>query len=141
MSGNHSEDVSDRSRLRWLLGVMVSLAVLLAVIWWPGCRQYPPVSSKESLKLMKLLYAACNTKDSQRLSGVESQLADLERQGKVTPQEKAAYDRIVGMAKAGRWEDAEKAAFKFAQDQVGVGHPDPDGHKPVPTPTNKGRSR
>lgn len=126
MSGNHDDDASDRSRLRWLLGAMALLAIPLAIIWWPGCRQYPPVTSKESLKLMKLLYSACNTKDPQRLAEVERRLAELEQQGKLSPEEKAGFDRIIGMAKEGNWEKAEAAAFKFAQDQVGVGHPSPD---------------
>jgi hypothetical protein len=30
------------------------------------------------------------------------------------------------MAKDGKWEKAEEASFKFAQDQVGRGHSDPD---------------
>lgn len=140
MSGDHT-DGPDRSRLRRLLGVMALLAVPLAVIWWPGCRQYPPVSSKESLTLLKLLYAACNTRDGKRLDEVERRLSDLGRQGKVTAEEKAGYDRIIGLARSGSWERAEAAAFKFAQDQVGVGHPSPDGHAHDHAPANKVRPR
>lgn len=139
MSGNH-DDKPGRSRLRRLLLVMALLAVPLAVVWWPGCRQYPPVSSKESLKLMKLLYAACNTRDEKRLAEVERRLSELEREGKVTPQEKAGYDRIIGTARAGNWEKAEAAAFKFAQDQVGVGHPSSDGEHDHPQ-NNKGKAK
>jgi hypothetical protein len=110
---------------------MVVLAIPLAIIWWPGCRQYPAVSSEESLFLMKLLYTACNTKDPARLAKVEQGVEKLSREGKMTPAEKEGFNKIIGMAKEGRWQDAEKAAFKFAQDQVGVGHPAPksDGHR------------
>ena len=39
----------------------------------------------------------------------------------MSPAEQEAFAKIIGMAKAGDWERAEKAAFKFAQDQVGQG--------------------
>jgi hypothetical protein len=118
----------DRRRLYTLLGVAGVLFIPVAVFWWPGCRQYPPVSSPESLTLMRRLYTACNTRDPQRLAGVEQRLAELEQDGKVTPEEKAGFERIIGMARAGDWEDAEKAAFKFAQDQVGQGDDQADSH-------------
>lgn len=110
---------------------MVVLAIPLAIIWWPSCRRYPAVSSEQSLYLMKLLYTACNTRDSARLATVKQGVEKLCREGKMTPAEKECFDEIIGMAKAGRWQDAEQAAFKFAQDQVGRGYPnsDPAGHK------------
>jgi len=113
-------------RLRWMLGLLAALAVPVALIWWPGCRQYPPVTSKEALSAMKLLYSACNTKDPVRLAEAERRVADLAAGGRMAPAEKAAFDRIITQARAGDWAAAEAAAFKFAQDQVGRGHPDPD---------------
>jgi len=119
---------------------MVILAIPLAVIWWPGCRRYPPVSSKESLELMKLLYSACNTKDEKRLAEVENGVEQLTREGKMKPAEREGFDKIIRMARAGKWEQAEDAAYKFAQDQVGVGHPDPDGRDMKgKTPKGKGK--
>jgi len=105
---------------------MSVLVIPLLVIWWPGCRQYPPVSSVESLYLMKLLYTACNTKDPARLAKVEQEIEKLASVQKLTPAEMEAFNKIIGIAKEGRWQDAERAAFRFAQDQVGVGHPNPD---------------
>jgi hypothetical protein len=114
------------TRLRWLLGTAGVLAIALLVVWWPGCRQYPAVTSKESLQLMKLLYAACNTRDPARLSQTEQRLEKAVREGKVTPPEQEAFASILGMARAGDWEGAERAALRFARDQVGVGHPAPE---------------
>lgn len=117
-----------RARLSLLLAALGLLAVPLVVIWWPGCRQYPPVTSRESLQLLRLLNSACNTRDSERLTRAEQQLSQLDQQGKMTPREKAGFEKIVTLARAGNWEEAEAAAFKMAQDQVGVGHPSPQGH-------------
>ena len=120
MNSNH-DDTPDRRRIWWLSGAAGLLAVPLLVLWWPGCRQYPPVTSKESLGLIKLLYTACNTKDPARLAKVEQGMDKAISQGKMTPPEQAAFHQIIGLAKAGDWKRAEKAAFKFAQDQVGQG--------------------
>ena len=70
---------------------------------------------------MKLLYAACNSKDPARLARVEQGMEKMTRESKLAPAEQEAFAKIIGMAKAGEWERAEKAAFKFAQDQVGQG--------------------
>lgn len=122
-----------------LWGVLTALAVAAVVVWWPGCRQYPPVTSKESLGLMKLLYAACNTRDEARLGKVEQGVEKLTRDGKMTPGERAGFAHVIGKARAGDWAAAEDAAFKFAQDQVGVGHPDPDPHDHPPPPKGKAK--
>lgn len=121
------------SRSPWLGGLAGILVVPLAIVWWPGCRQYEPVRSREALGLMQLLYAACNTKDPVRLARVESGLDQLAREGKLSTGERTGFDRVLAMAKAGDWSRAEAAAFKFAQDQVGVGHPAPEGHDAPPS--------
>ncbi|MBA4191683.1 MAG: hypothetical protein C0467_27200 [Planctomycetaceae bacterium] len=128
MNGSSSDDEPPRSNSRWLVGVLVLLTIPLVVIWWPGCRQYPAVTSKESLEAMKLLYSACNTRDPVRLGQVEQRVEKLVREGKMTPAESASFGRIVAMARAGNWQEAEDAAFKFAQDQVGAGSADHDPH-------------
>lgn len=120
MNGDNSPE---SSRPRWMIGAMLFLAAPLAVIWWPGCRQYPPVSSPEALQLIKLVYAACNTRDSIRLERAEREIEKLQRDGKLSPRERDAFTGIVRRARAGQWKKAEEAAFKFAQDQVGAGHP------------------
>lgn len=123
MSSKHEDETQENRRLRWLIGLAGVLAIPLLVIWWPGCREYPPVTSAESLYLMKLLYTACNTKDPVRLAKVEQGVTKASNTGKLTPPEQTAFAKIISMTKEGRWQDAEKAAFRFVQDQVGQGHP------------------
>ena len=125
-------DEPTRARLRWLVGALGLLAVPLVIVWWPGCRQYPPVTSREALTVLRLLNTACNTRDPQRLAEAERRIADLDRRGKLSAKEKAAFEKIVARARAGEWEAAEAAAFKMAQDQVGVGRPDPGDHEHPP---------
>lgn len=112
-------------RTIWLAILASVLAVPLAILWWPNWRQYPPATSPESMQTMKLLYAACNTKDTVRLKTVEERIEKLTRADKLSAAEQNAFAKILQMAHAGDWERAEKAAFRFAQDQVGVGHPAP----------------
>lgn len=137
------EEAPSRRRLFRLLGAAGVLLIPLLIIWWPGCRQYPAVTSRESLSLMRLLNSACNTKDPKRLANVAKGIEKLTREGKMAPEEKAGFDRIIGMAKAGKWEDAEKAAFKMAEDQVGQGDPNVDleaGHDHHTPPPKKGKA-
>ncbi|MGL4555132.1 MAG: hypothetical protein ACRC33_28535 [Gemmataceae bacterium] len=123
---------ADGPRLRWMLIALACLAAAALAVWWPGCRTYPPVSSRESLSLMKLLYAACNTRDPGRLAAVEQGVAKAAQRGKMGEAERQAFGRILALARGGDWPGAERAALRFAEDQVGVGHPDPDdGAKPA----------
>jgi len=112
---------ADRGRLGWLLGGTGVLLVLVVSVWWPGCRQYPSVTSPTSLKLMQLLYSACNARDPVRLTRVQQGVELALRQGKLTPAEVTAFTEIVQLAKSGDWARAEAASFRFAQDQVGTG--------------------
>lgn len=126
-----SDEVApDRRRLYILLAVAGAIAVVVAIIWWPRGHRYPAVASEESLGLMRLLYSACNAKDAERLTLVEERLAKMEADGRLTAAEKKAFTSIISQAKSGKWDEAEKAAFRFAQDQVGRGHAAP------PEPSN-----
>lgn len=111
----------ESSRTRKLLGAAAALALVVTLLWWPGCRQYPPVSSRENLDLIKLVYTACNTKNPQRLAMVEAKIDNAARSGEMSPQEEAGFRKIVALARGGDWQAAEAAALRFAQDQIGQG--------------------
>jgi hypothetical protein len=113
---------ADHGSNRWKWGAAGILLIALALIWRPGCRDYPTVTSPESLQLIKLVYAACNSKSLERLEKAEATLAELAQQNKVTPREKSAFESIFAMAHAGKWEQAEQASYRFAEDQIGRGH-------------------
>lgn len=108
----------DRIQLRRLLLIAALLAVIVALVWMPEGKRYPSVSSKENLEMMKALYAACNTRDPNRLGQVESRLDIARQSGLMTPAEEKAFRQIVGLAKSGRWEKAQEEAMRFAKDQT-----------------------
>jgi hypothetical protein len=114
---NHDQ-LPNRQRLWQLVGVAGLLTIAVLFVWWPGCRKYPTATSKESMALIKLLYSACNTKDLARLAKVEQDLEKATQEGKISPAEQVSFAQIIRLAKQGDWENAEKAAYRFAQDQV-----------------------
>jgi hypothetical protein len=128
------DDASSVGRLRWLLGGLCVLVVGLTVVWWPGCRSYPVVTSAESLNELKRLYGACNTRDVRRLQQCEDTITRLDGAGKLSADEVTAFRKIIGMARANQWDDAQAAALKFAEDQIGRGHPAPEHAEPHAKP-------
>jgi hypothetical protein len=115
---NDHDEEHQPGRQRKLIAIMLVLALIAAYLWWPSFKTYPEVTSRESLQLMKLLYTACNTQDVNRLNKVEADLQKLVTAKKMTTTEQDAFTRNITLAKNGAWKDAEKASFKFAQDQV-----------------------
>ena len=124
---------------KWSLGGVTLLAVGLIVAGvLSGCRQHPPVSSREGLSLLRLLNTACNTRDEAKLNDAERTMNELERQGKLTAAEKASFARIISAARSGDWATAESDAFRMASDQVGVGHPaEGESQRPDTKPKRK----
>lgn len=112
---------NNASRTWWLLGGLFVLSTLVLLVWWPSFRSYPAATSPQSMYLMKLLYTACNLEDEQRLAKVEREVQQAANQNQMSSAEQQAFERIVGLAQAGNWNDAQQAALKFSQDQVGRG--------------------
>ncbi|MBM4073549.1 MAG: hypothetical protein FJ271_32200 [Planctomycetes bacterium] len=114
----NADEPESRSRFKWLLVTLATLAVAVTVVWWPGCKQYPEVTSAESLSLMKLLYNACNTRDLDKLSRVEQGIDRLASEGKMSAGEQDAFRAIIAIAKQGDWQRAQERSLRFARDQV-----------------------
>lgn len=122
----NSDRESTGALIKW--GTLAALAIALVVLWRPGCKYYPPITSPEGMNLVKLLYAACNARDLERLTMAEEKFNQLNQQEKLTSREKAAFESIISLAREKKWEQAEKASFRFAEDQLGRGHPAPSQH-------------
>lgn len=115
---NSEVDCAPNRRFTILATVAMALALVAAVVWWPGCRQYPPLQSQESLRVLELLNSACNTKNSSLLAEAESRLAKIEASGNLGAAEKKVFESIINLGKAGEWKRAEAKALSMASDQV-----------------------
>ena len=98
-------------------GKWAAVLALLAVAAL-GCREYPTVSSRQSLELIKQLYTACNTRNSARLEACRQKVEHLAKEGSVTPSEEKAFKRILELAGQGDWDTAQSESLQYARDQV-----------------------
>lgn len=95
------------------------LGLVVVSLWLcGGCRQYPPVTSRESLDTIKEVYTACNTKNLSRVSRCEEKISTLVQEGKMASEEAGHFRAILDLAKQSRWEEAQTKALRYAQDQV-----------------------
>lgn len=114
---NSEQDEERPSHLRWL-GIVAGVLLLgIVIVWWPGCRQYPRVTSKESQNLIRKMYSATNKRDQALLTSVEQDIVKLKSEGKLSPSEEQGFLKIIEMAKQGNWQEAQEASFRYAQDQ------------------------
>jgi hypothetical protein len=118
---NFKQGTGDGGGWKWMM--LAGLLLAAALVWRPGCRHYPQITSPQGMQLVKLLYTACNTRDLNRLESAEKQLAAIKLEGKISASEIVSFEAIIAQAKRGEWAQAEKASFRFIEDQVGRGHP------------------
>ncbi len=90
----------------------------LAVVYWPGCRQYPEATNPQTPRLIKLLYTACNTKSEPRLTEFEQQFNAVRQTSALSPAEEQAFTAIIDLARQGNWGQAQDQCYAFARDQV-----------------------
>lgn len=97
------------------------LTLALAVFYFlslTGCGSQPQVSSAESMSLIKKFYTAANSKNDSRLKDCEADFAKLKQAAKLSEKEIESFDKILGLAKSGQWEQAQELALSFAEAQV-----------------------
>ncbi|MEZ6143321.1 MAG: hypothetical protein R3B84_22365 [Zavarzinella sp.] len=103
-----------------IITIVISLVgIPVGLLLFSGCPSYPEVTSPESLQLTKKLYGACNTKNEKLLAETKADLTKLLAEQKVTKNEADAFQGIIALAEAHRWDKATQEAFQFAKDQVG----------------------
>jgi hypothetical protein len=102
----------------WTIGGAILLLAVLAYAWWSMRPNYPEVSSPENLTLMRALYTACSSQNTERLSKVERAVAEEHGSGRMTLQERESFASIIALARAGKWTSAADESYRFAEDQV-----------------------
>lgn len=83
----------------------------------PGCGRSPQVPF-ENLRYSAALLTAASSRSVKQLDRVAAVIEDDSRNGHLSDQERAAYDTIITMMRAGRWDDAEAACRQFRKAQL-----------------------
>lgn len=95
-------------------GAIVALLSAAAVL---GCARAPQVPF-ENLRYSAALLTAASSRSVEQLDRVEAVIDDDSRSGRVSDQERSAYDLIIATMRSGRWEDAEEACRRFRKAQL-----------------------
>ena len=94
------------------------IPVLAVGLMLTGCTRYPTVSSPESLHLVAALRTACSSQRADRLTKVERAVDNAAQRGRLTEPEQTSFRQIIGQARQGDWQGAERACLAFQQAQV-----------------------
>ncbi len=98
--------------------VLVSLAVLAAVLMSVrGCNSYGEVNIL-TFEHAKALYAACNSKQPERLEACAVMIAEAQSSEQISGREAGYLQDIVETGQAGEWEDAQAMARQLMSDQA-----------------------
>lgn len=108
-----------QTRSKWILLFVLLLALLW--LWGPRWRQYPAVTSPESLTLIKLFYNASSAQDPERVITAQQRLKRLIETGQLTAAEQTAFERVATLIQNQQWEQAQRACLRFAEEQIGRG--------------------
>lgn len=83
----------------------------------PGCGRSPQVPF-ENLRYSAALLTAASSRSLEQLDRVATVIEDDARNGRLSDQERAAYDTIITAMRAGRWPEAETACRQFRKAQL-----------------------
>jgi hypothetical protein len=97
-----------------LIATVVGLFMLAAAA---GCRPRAPQVEFANRRYSAALRTAANTKSPARLARAKELIDRDHAGGVIGPEEYAAYQAIIDLAAAGRWEAAEREALNFRRDQ------------------------
>lgn len=104
-------------RQRILVGLLATLVLTIGswqlYIW---LRQ-PPVVQHDNLHLIQLLRTACSSRRPDYLTGIEKAIQARHEENKLSDTERSHFQKILGHAKQGNWNDADALAMQFEQAQ------------------------
>jgi len=98
--------------LTWITGCLLILGIL-------GCERYPTIQSKDTVRIVKQLYTACNTQNSERLAKVRAEFDRVTAAGTWSGAERDKVESILKQAEAGDWANAAQRALEFLKAQEG----------------------
>lgn len=92
-----------------------SVVLLLATVVL-GCDR-PPQASPENLRMIAALRTALSAENSEWLDQNEAVLEERHASGQLSAEEHQEFQRIITMAREGRWKEAEQRAIAFQEAQ------------------------
>jgi hypothetical protein len=97
------------------MAVAIMAIVALGVV---GCGPRAPQVNFANRVYSGALRTATNTKSAERLAKAKQIIDRDHAAGTIGPEEYAFYGEIIGLAEAGRWQEAEQLAIRFRRDQT-----------------------
>lgn len=95
-------------------GLMMGLVMVLLLA---GCTKAPQVPF-DNLRYSAALLTAASSRSLEQLDRVATVIEDDSRNGRLSDQERAAYDTMITTMRAGRWTEAETACRQFRKAQL-----------------------
>jgi hypothetical protein len=99
-------------------GALVLVLVALVYIWMPRGRVYPQLSERAQVEWVKRLYVICSQRDSTGLRELTAKVEEQKAAGKLPEEHFQGFARVIRLAEAEKWAAAQKAALRFAEDQL-----------------------
>lgn len=99
-------------------GLTNAVLCILVMLLLVGCNPQPRATTAESMELIKQVYTACNTKNTERLEKAEAKLKTLVDQQLISEDERVEFESIIVQAREGQWEKAQHRALSYAEAQV-----------------------
>ncbi len=103
------------NRLLSLAGVTLLVVIVFAM---RGCDRYGKINEL-SFAHAKALYAACNSREPERLQACATLVAEAESSQQISKTEARYLRDIIAAGQAERWTDAQAMARQLMTDQAG----------------------
>lgn len=108
--------------------------LILMLFFLPGCGGEPQVS-RANQKLIAALRTAASARQASWLDECARQVDEGKAAGTVSAAEAAAFDEIIGLARSGKWQEAEQRAAALGAAQQPTAEEverlnTPEGRKP-----------
>lgn len=106
------------ARQRYLGGLLI--VVVVGFVSWQFWKWWtlPPAVEFDNLKYIQLLTTAVSSRSPAMVDKVESAVQQSATSGKMSEQEQRHFQDLIDLARAGKWEEADRRCFAFAEAQL-----------------------
>ena len=98
-----------------MIGAVLLLIAFLLVSWW----RTPPMVEYDNLRYVQLLRTAVSSRNADYVQKVEQAVDQQVEAGQMTIAERQHFGKIIKIAEAGDWDQADRMSFEFEAAQLG----------------------